>query len=157
MEVKDLVIKRSFNAPRQKVWDAWTKPELVKSWWGPKGFTTPFAKIDFKVGGKYLVSMRSPEGVDYWSTGEYQEIKPLERIVYSDSFSDKDGSIVPAAEQGMPGDWPDRLMVTLTFEDAGPGKTALTLSTAGIPDDKNRDLTRESWGSMLDKLANCLK
>ena len=157
MEADDLVIKRTFNAPREKVCDAWTKPELVKCWWGPEGFTAPFAKIDLIVGGKYLFSMRSPEGVDYWSTGEYQEIKPPERIVYTDSFSDSEGNVVPAAEQGLPGDWPERLLVTLTFEDAGPGKTDLTLSTSGIPDAENRDLTMQGWNGSLDKLENCLK
>src|SRR2546426_2253062 len=66
---KELRIVRVFDAPRERVWKAWTDPEQVKSWWGPRSFTAPFAKIDLRVGGKYLYCMRSPDGKDYWSTG----------------------------------------------------------------------------------------
>ena len=74
-ENKDaLTIIRVFDAPRGLVWEAWTEPENVKLWWGPKDFTSPVNKIDLRVGGKYLSCMRSPDGKDYWSTGVYREI-----------------------------------------------------------------------------------
>ncbi len=53
-----IVISRVFDAPREKVWDAWTKPEQVAKWWGPTGFTTPVCKIDFRVGGKSYTKTR---------------------------------------------------------------------------------------------------
>ena len=72
-----VVITRVFDAPRELVWRAWTECERLMRWWGPKGFTTPFCKIDLRAGGVYRNSMRSPEGKDYWSTGTYREIVPL--------------------------------------------------------------------------------
>src|SRR5512134_2988905 len=82
---QELVITRVFDAPRELVWKAWSEPEHFKRWWGPKGFTCPVCQIDFRVGGKFLGCMRSPEGQDFWSTGVYKEIVPLERIVSTDS------------------------------------------------------------------------
>ena len=70
---KELTITRTFDALRELVWQAWTEPERVKGWWGPKAFTAPVSKINLRVGGKYLNCMRSPDGKDYWSTGVYRE------------------------------------------------------------------------------------
>ena len=78
-------------------------PILLKNGGGPKNFTCPTCEIDFKVGGKYLNCMRSPDGKDFWSTGTYQEIVILERIVYTDSFSDEKGNVVPSTYYGMAG------------------------------------------------------
>lgn len=150
-----LSITRIFDAPREEVWKAWTDPEHFKRWWGPKNFTTPVSKIDFRVGGKYLNSMRSPEGQEYWSTGIYREIVPFERIVCSDSFADEKGNVVPAAHYGMGGDWPLELLVTVTFEDAG-GKTRMTLRHEGIPEGTMSEQTRAGWNESFDKLAESL-
>src|SRR5512143_766237 len=94
-EVKsgELVITRIFNAPRERVWKAWTDPEHLKKWWGPKTFTCPAAKMDFRVGGKYLFCMRSLEGQDFWVAGIYKEIVVNTKIVYTDSFSDEKGNV----------------------------------------------------------------
>src|SRR5206468_10783553 len=62
---RELVLARMFDAPRERVWKAWTEPAEVKRWWGPKDFTVPSCKIDLRVGGTYLYCMRSPEGRDY--------------------------------------------------------------------------------------------
>ena len=129
---RELVITRIFDAPSELVWKAWTDPERVMRWWGPKGFTAPFCKIDFRVGGVYLYCMRSPEGKDYWNTGVYREIVPLERIVCTDSFADEKGNVVPATHYGMSADLPLELLVTVTFEEH-EGKTKLTLRHVGIP------------------------
>jgi uncharacterized protein YndB with AHSA1/START domain len=153
---EDLVITRIFDAPREVVWKAWTDPEHVKRWWGPKNFTAPFIKSDFRVGGKYLYCMRSAEGKDYWSTGVYREIDPLKRIVVTDSFADKEGNVVPASEYGMEGEWPLELLVTLTFEDHD-GKTRFILRHAGIPGGEMFKMTNEGWNESLDKFANSLK
>ena len=119
---QELFITRIFDAPCKSVWKAWTEPDLVKRWWGPKGFTSPYCKIDLRVGGKFLYCMRSPEGKDYWSTGIYREIIPEERIVFSDSFADESGNVVPATQYGMSADFPLEMLVTVTFEEIG-GKT----------------------------------
>src|SRR5574337_723768 len=141
----ELKITRVFDAPREQVWKFWTDPELFKRWWGPKHFTTPVSRIDLRVGGRYVNCMRSPEGRDYWSTGVYREIVPPERIVCTDSFADEKGNIVPASLYGMPGDWPIELLVTMTLEDEGAGRTKMTLRHAGIPSGNMNDDTETGW------------
>jgi len=152
---RELVITRIFDAPRDLVWKAWTNPEHLKRWWGPKNFTAPVCKMDFRVGGKYLFCMRSPEGRDFWSTGVYKEIIPLERIVCTDSFADAEGNPVPAANYGMPGDWPAELLVTVTFEDDG-GKTKMILRHAGMPAGQMSEMAVAGWNESFDKLADSL-
>ena len=151
----ELVITRIFDAPHELMWKAWTEPELLKRWWGPKVFTAPVIRIDFHVGGKYLYCMRSPDGQDFWSTGTYREIIPYKKIVVTDSFADEKGSIVPASQYGMTGDWPLELVVTLSFETQD-GKTKFTLQHAGIPAGEMRDMTKVGWNESFDKLADVL-
>src|SRR5467141_4117540 len=103
-----------------------------KEWWGPKGFTTPFISVDLRVGGVFRYCMRSPEGKDYWGTGVYREIVPGKRIVYTDSFADEKGNVVPATYYGMSSDLPLEMLVTLTFEQE-KGQTKVTLHHAGMP------------------------
>jgi uncharacterized protein YndB with AHSA1/START domain len=147
----EVVIERIFEARVEKVWNAWTEPELLKKWWGPKGFTTPECRLDLREGGKYLFCMRSPEGQDIWSTGKYIEIIPSKKIVCTDSFSDKDGNVVPASNYGMEGDFPDEMYVTVTFEDIG-NKTGMILRHAGLPDGTMKDMTVTGWNELFDKL-----
>jgi uncharacterized protein YndB with AHSA1/START domain len=151
-EEQALVIERVFDAPRELVFKAWSEPERMMRWWGPKGFTTPVCKIDFRVAGKFLNCMRSPDGQDYWSTGVYREIVEPERIVCTDSFSDAEGNVVPAAHYGMVGEFPIEMLVTVTFEDQD-GKTKMTLRHAGMPAGENRDGANQGWNESFDKLA----
>lgn len=151
---QELFITRIFNAPRELVWKEWSDPERVKRWWGPKDFTAPFAKIDFREGGTYLYDMRSPDGKDFWSTGIYREIVPLEMIVATDSFADEKGNVVPATSYGMSADFPLVLLVTVTFEEQD-GKTVFTLRHAGMPKDTIKD-AEVGWNESLDKLAQDL-
>lgn len=152
---RELVITRIFDAPRELVWKAWTEPEHVMRWWGPKGFTSPVCKIDLRVDGRYLNCMRSPEGQDFWSTGVYREIVEPERIVYTDSFSDAEGNVVPASHYGLSGDFPLELQVTVTFEEH-EGKTKLTLRHVGIPSGADYDGAQQGWSESFDKLADKL-
>lgn len=156
IEITMIFISRIFNAPPEKVWKAWTEADSVKKWWGPKDFTAPFAKIDLRVGGTYLYSMRSPEGEDFWSTGVYREIVPLQKIVATDSFADADGNIVPASHYRMDGEWPLELIVTVNLQKKN-GKTLFILQHQGFPDHKNRDLAEAGWNESLDKLASFLE
>lgn len=152
---RELIITRVFDAPRELVFKAWTECEHLQRWWGPKGFTAPFCKIDLRVGGKYLFCMRSPEGKDFWSTGVYREIVPLERLVCSDSFADAEGNVVPATHYGMGADFPSETQVTVTFAEHD-GKTQMTLRHAGIPAGMMRDMTNTGWNESLDKLAGAI-
>jgi len=152
----ELTIVRVFDAPREAVWKAWTDPERAKRWWGPEGFTAPFIKIDLRVGGKYLFCMRSPDGKDYWSTGVYREIVPLQRIVSTDSFADEKGNVVPASHYGMPSDLPMEMLVTVTFEELG-GKTRMTLRHVGLPAGEQSKMAEQGWNASFDKLAKALK
>jgi uncharacterized protein YndB with AHSA1/START domain len=154
---RDLVIERIFDAPRELVWKAWTDPEHIKRWWGPQYFTAPMIKTDFREGGKYLFCMRSPEGQDYYSTGVYHEIVPLQRIVYTDSFADEKGNVVSASHYGMGDDFPLELLVTLTFEETEDGKTRFTLRHAGMPEGENSEMAGLGWNQSLDKLAESLQ
>jgi uncharacterized protein YndB with AHSA1/START domain len=152
---RDLVITREFDTPRELVWKAWTEPGLCMRWWGPKGFTSPFCTIDLRVGGVYLNCMRSPEGVDFWSTGVYRSIVPPERIVCTDSFADEKGTVVPATHYGMSADFPLELLITVNFEEQ-EGKTILTLRHSGLPPGEDFDNCRIGWNESLDKLADVL-
>jgi uncharacterized protein YndB with AHSA1/START domain len=153
---QELLITRILDAPRESVWKAWTDPDLMKRWWGPKGFTSPYCKIDLRIGGKFLYCMRSPEDKDYWSTGIYREIIAQERIVFSNSFADEKGNVVPATQYGMSSDFPLEMLVTVTFEEI-EGKTKLTLSHVGIPSGADRDGANVGWNQSLDKLAEGLR
>jgi len=147
---RELVIERVFDAPRELVWKAWTEPERVMRWWGPKGYTSPAAEIDLRVGGKYLWCMRSPEGQDLWSTGVYREIVPFERLVCTNSFADEHGNVVPASHYGIAADLPLQMVATVTFEDLG-GKTKLTLRH------EMREGAGQGWSESFDKLAASLR
>lgn len=155
---KALVIERVFEAPRELVWQAWTQPEHVMRWWGPNGFTAPAAEIDFRVGGKVLVAMQSPEfneGRPIWSTGVYKEIVPLARIVCTDSFADEAGNVVPATYYGMGEGVPLEMLITVTFEDLG-GKTKMTLRHEGLPAGDMLEGAGQGWNESFDKLAESL-
>ena len=152
----ELTIIRVFDAPRELVWEAWTEPEHVKLWWGPKGFTSPVSKADLRVGGKYLNCMRSPDGKDYWSTGVYREILEPERLVLTDSFADPAGNVVPATYYGMGADLPTEMLITVTFEEEA-GKTKMVLRHEGFPPGEMAEMTKQGWNESFDKLAKSLK
>ncbi len=151
-----LSITRVFDAPRESVWKAWTDPELMKKWWGPKEFTSPFARIDLRIGEKYLFCMRSPEGKDYWSTGKFLEIVKPERLAFTDSFSDEHGNIVSASYYGMTDDFPLELKVIVTFSEY-EGGTRMSLQHFGMPSGKIHDEASEGWNGSFDKLAELVK
>lgn len=150
-----LTVTRAFDAPRSLVFKAWTDPEQVARWWGPKGFTTPVLKIDPRPGGEFHYCMRSPEGRDYWGKGIYREINEPERLVFTDFFTDEKGNPVPATHYGMSPDWPEELLVTVTFAEH-EGKTRLTLQHAGVPKGKEGDSCEAGWTESLERLAEHL-
>lgn len=112
---RDLVLTRIINAPRAKIYQAWTDAELLKQWFAPKPWSTPVAQLDVRVGGANLIVMRSPDGTEFPSRGVYLEVVPNERLVFTDAYT---SAWEPSEKPFM--------TVVLTFEDAGPGKTKYT-------------------------------
>jgi uncharacterized protein YndB with AHSA1/START domain len=154
---RELVMTRMIDAPRELVWRAWTDPERLKKWWGPKTYTTPHVRIDLRVGGKYLFCMRSPDGKDFWSTGIFREIIPLRKIVMTDSFADEDGNIVSAEHYGMNPDFPLESTFSANLEDH-ERHTMLTIryEDASVFPEKDLEDMQMGWNESLDKLAESL-
>lgn len=117
---REILLTRVFHAPRELVWTAWTQPEHVAQWWGPKGFNTRVDELDLRPGGTWRYVMIGPDGAEYPVKGVFREVVPPERIVTSDEFDKK-------YEPPEAGDLPRGIVLTATFDDLG-GKTRLTLS-----------------------------
>jgi uncharacterized protein YndB with AHSA1/START domain len=152
-ETERMVITRVFDAPRELVWKAWTDPKYVMQWWGPKGFTSPVCKIDFRVGGKFLYCMRTPDGQVGWNAGEYYEIVLHEKIVSSMYFSDSEGNKVEAAEYGIEHEAIDDAYDVTLFEDLGNGQTKLTFIGNDNMQNAIESGQLEGWVETLDKVA----
>jgi len=138
-----LVITRVFDAPRSLVFKAWTDPEHMVHWFGPRGFKSTVLKNDLRPGGAYRIHMLGPDG-DHWTQGVYREVVPPERLVMVGSWADAHSN-------------PTRPETTLTllFEDHG-GKTKLTLHNAVFESVTARDAHQSGWNSSLDCLAEYL-
>ncbi len=151
-EVERMVVTRIFDAPRELVWRAWTDPKYVMQWWGPKGFTAPVCKMDFRVGGKSLFCMRTPDGYEGWNAIEYHEIVLHEKIVSSMYFSDSEGNKIDPEQLGIEQAIDGAYDVTL-FEDLGNGQTKLThIGNESLESAKNSGQL-EGWIEILEKVA----
>ncbi len=151
-----ITISRTFNAPVDRVFDSWSNADLIKQWWGPKHYSTPSVKIDFRVGGKYTFAMQGPDKKVMWSSGDYEEIVPNKKIVSTDYFSDKDGVLVSAKSVGMPGVWGDKLYITVDFESVGKDETKIVISHEGIPKEMHDECVT-GWSSTIDKLQKLVE
>ena len=152
-EMNRMVITRVFDASRELVWKAYTDPKYVMQWWGPKGFTAPVCQIDFRVGGKFLCCMRSPDGQEFWNGGEYHEIVSQEKIVSSMYFSDSEGNKVQPEHYGIEHEAIDGAYDVITFENFGHGQTRLTFVGNETMDDARESGQLEGWNQILDKFA----
>jgi uncharacterized protein YndB with AHSA1/START domain len=123
-----LVITRVFDAPRSLLWKAFTEPERLARWWGPKGFTMVRSTVDLRPGGLFHYGMRSPNGQEMWGKFVYREIAAPERLVFVVSFSDEKGGTTRSPFSAT---WPLEVLNTLTFAESG-GKTTLTLKGAPV-------------------------
>ena len=151
--VERMVVTRVFDAPRELVWKAWTEPKYVMQWWGPKGFTAPVCKMDFRVGGKSLFCMKSPDGQEGWNAIEYHEIVPYEKIVSSMYFSDAEGNKIDPEQLGIEPEAIEGAYDVTLFEDLGDGRTKLT-QIGNEPMESARDSGQfEGWNEILDKVA----
>jgi uncharacterized protein YndB with AHSA1/START domain len=139
----ELVMTRVFDAPRELVFEAWTDPDRVAAWWGPKGFTTISYDMDIRPGGAYRFCMRSPDGTDYWKQGVYREVIAPERLVFTFAWVNADGSL-------------DReMLVTVTF-DAEGDKTRMTFRQGPFETVAKRDDHRRGWTSTFERFAEYL-
>jgi uncharacterized protein YndB with AHSA1/START domain len=119
---EDLVVTRIIDAPLELVWKAWTEPEHVMKWWGPRHYTSPSAKIDLREGGKFIFSMRAPQeqgGQEHYTAGIYKKIIPLQYLEFTQSLSDKDGNPIDPAQVGMPSDFPAEIRTSIVFKAKG--------------------------------------
>jgi len=125
---REFVITRTFDAPRQVVWQAFTEVDRLVQWWGPKGFTMRVAKLDLRPGGVFHYGMRSPTGHEMWGRFVYREVVAPERLVFVVSFSDADGGVT---RHPMSATWPLEVLNTVTLAEER-GKTTLTQSGGPI-------------------------
>ncbi len=153
-EVERMVVTRVFDAPRELVWKAWTEPKYVMQWWGPKDFTAPVCQMDFRVGGKSLFCMKTPDGQEFWNAIEYHEIVPHEKIVSSMYFSDAEGNKIEAEEVGIEHEAIDGAFDVTLFEDLGDGRTKLTLIGNEPMESARESGQLEGWNQILEKLAD---
>ncbi|MCE9584453.1 MAG: SRPBCC domain-containing protein [Planctomycetes bacterium] len=119
------VITRVFNAPREKVFRAWTEASELQKWFGPKGFTMPVCKLDLRPGGVMHFCLRGPDGSDMWGKWIWKEIVAPRKLVTLTGFSDPAGGWT---RHPMAPVWPLETLSTTTFEDEG-GKTRMTLES----------------------------
>lgn len=157
----EFVITRTFDAPRELVFKAWTDAERLARWWGPKEFTWVSGKVDLRPGGMFHYCMRSPNGQEMWGKFVYREVAKPERIVFVNSFSDEKGGTVRAPFNA---NWPLEILNTLTLTE-NEGRTKLTLR--GYPTgatEAERKTFEEAFKSMeqgfggtFDQLAGYLR
>lgn len=156
----NMVITRVFDASPEQVWKAWNTEELVKQWWGPKGFTCPVANMNVKEGGRSLVCMRAPKefgGMDMYNTWTYQKIVPMQRLEYTLNFTDKDGNVLNPTAIGMPPGIPSEVPHVITFKDLGNNKTEVTVTEHGYTSSQVVELSRSGMAECLDKMAEIFK
>ena len=142
---RELVLTRLIAAPREKLYRAWTEPELLKQWFAPKPYTTPKAELDLRPGGANLIVMRGPDGKDMPNRGVYLEVVPNRRLVATDAY----------ARAWEPSDKPFMTMI-LSFDDEGGGTryTALVRHwTAADREAHEKMGFHHGWGLCADQLA----
>jgi uncharacterized protein YndB with AHSA1/START domain len=153
----EFIITRVFDAPRELVWKAFTEPERMQHWWGPKGFTVIAANMDLRPGGIYHYGMRAPDGSTMWGKFVYREIVRPERMVLVNSFSDEAGNIT---RHPLSPTWPLQMLSTFLFADQG-GRTRLTIRWSPLDADGTEQATfanahqnmQQGWTGTLDRLA----
>lgn len=141
---RDLVLTRLVDAPRAKLFKAWTDPELLKRWFAPLPYTTPHAELDVRPGGASLVVMRGPDGGDFPNRGVYLEVVPYTRIVLTDAY------VSAWQPSGKP-----FMTVIVTFE-AEAGKTRYTARVRHwtVADRETHESMgfHQGWGQCADQL-----
>jgi|GEM_PF-17336 len=154
---EEFVITRTFDAPRDLVFKAWTEADRLAKWWGPKGFTLLACKLDLRPGGVFFYGGKAPQGGEMWGKWVFREVAAPERLVFVVSFADEKGNTIRAP---FSADWPLEVLSTVTFTEHA-GKTTLTMR--GIPINATeaeraafvgmRDSMTDGWTGTFDQLA----
>lgn len=150
-----VVIERTYEYPIALVWSMWTESEHFASWYGPTGARIPVAEMDVQVGGRRHICMEmdTPNGtMQMWFAGEYLEIDPVTRLVYTEAMSDADGNVKSPAEMGMPEGSPTSTVVVVQLSDRGTS-TDVVLEHRGIPADSPG---AQGWMMAMDALGDHL-
>jgi uncharacterized protein YndB with AHSA1/START domain len=132
-----LEVRRTFAAPQERVFNAWTRSEELRKWFAPGPLTTAVAESDLRVGGRYRITMRGPDGKEHTVTGVYRTIEPPKRLVYTWRWEDK-----PSAGEST---------VTVEFNDRGRS-TEVVLRHEGLPNEKEVADHEHGWNGCLEKL-----
>jgi uncharacterized protein YndB with AHSA1/START domain len=144
----EATLTRTFNAPRELVWKAWTDPQMMARWWGPKGFTNPVCEMDVRVGGKILIHMRAPNGAVHPMTGTFDEVAEPECLVFR---------AVPIGHDGTP---LLESLTTVTFHDLG-GKTKIIVHASAAPIEPIASEMLKGmnmgWSQSLERLADLIE
>ena len=138
-----LHLERVLPAPRPRVFEACTEPELLAKWWGPKGFTSKGIESDLRVGGSYRIAMQPPEGELFYLAGEYREVDPPNRLAYTFIWEDPD---------------PDdrETVVTISLRDAARESTEFVLDQSPFATQARHDLHQAGWTEGLVRLEEAL-
>ncbi len=137
---------RRFKAPRERVFRAWTDPQRLALWWGPEGRTAPVVELDVRAGGRWRACMRSPEGDEAWVRGEYREVDPPNRLVFTWAWEDADAPSGGSEQETL---------VELDFVDMGD-ETEIRLTHLGFETAEQCELHNEGWTSSLECLTDHL-
>ena len=136
-----LRVSRTFDAPRARVFRAWTDAEEVKRWMGPGTTNVRGTEMDLRVGGRYRIHMRSAEGQDFHVSGVYREVSPPERVVYTWQWA-HEPDVAP-------------MLVTVEFHERG-NRTEVVLTHEGLPSEASLKGHEHGWHGCLDKLPLAL-
>ena len=154
---RPFIISRTFDAPRELMWKAWSERRRLMEWFGPQAFKMPAAKMDFRPGGSFHYCMESPDGNEMWGKFVYREIIAPEKIVLVNSFSDESGGIT---RHPMSATWPLEILSTFTLTEEN-GRTTATVHwlplNATEEERKTFDAAHEGmkqgWTGTFDQLA----
>ncbi len=158
--MKPFVTSRVFDAPRDRVWQAWTEAERLKQWFAPKGFSMTRCKLDLRVGGLFHYCLRMPDGKDMWGRWVIREIVEPKKLVFVVSFSDEKRGITV---HPMSPSWPREMLSTVEFEEQ-ESKTKVTVHWSPINAteienktfEDSRDGMKQGWGGTFDYLVEYL-
>src|SRR4051812_17751962 len=142
---RELVLTRFINAPREKLYQAWTDASLLKQWFAPLPYTTPFAKLEVRVGGANEITMRDPQGNDFANKGVYLEVVENEKLVFTDAYTN---AWTPSEKPFM--------TVILTFEKEGAGtRYTARVRHWSVADREAHEKMgfHTGWGICADQLA----
>ncbi|NLR59203.1 SRPBCC domain-containing protein [Chitinophaga polysaccharea] len=147
----EVFIEETFNAPVEKVFSAWTDPDKLMKWYAPEGCTIFFKKLEIAPGGQFHSCIRNPQYGDCWCIGEYREILPHKKIVFTLVNADENGLPINPVDAGMDANWPGATLVTVTFTPED-GKTKLQLRQTVSQELAKKTGAYPSWLQMLDKM-----